>query len=113
MAGLVWRPPTLAVVLVVLGGIAWVVAVGVFSVQIALCFPSCGPVVTAGGSGGYPSGAVTALAWLDLYSYPYVVTLGLLTVGIGLKASDPGSDGVGTPCSRYPWRVSLRASWTS
>lgn len=78
---------TVAVALVVGGGVIWVLGGALYSAQIVSCF-SCRAVVVAPGvsTSGYPLAAIRSLAWDDLYAAMYTATIGLLVIAIGLTA---------------------------
>lgn len=58
-----------------------------FGSLLAACFPTCGSLVVGSGStAGFPSQAVADLAWTDAYVSLYVGAMGLIAIGIGLKA---------------------------
>ena len=78
---------TVAVALVVAGGVIWVVGGVLYSAQIVSCF-TCPSVVVAPGvsTAGYPLAAIRSLAWDELYAAVYIATIGLLAIMIGLTA---------------------------
>ena len=82
---LVSKPSKYATVLVVAGGMIWVVSGIAYGAIIAACFPSCSSQVLANGIANYPAQAVRDLAWEDFYSLLYAAVIGLLTISIGLK----------------------------
>jgi hypothetical protein len=74
---------SVAVALVVVGGVIWVVSAVLYSAQIVSC-STCAAVVVAPGvsTTGYPLAAIRSLAWDDLYATLYVATIGLLAIAI-------------------------------
>jgi len=93
------KVPKYAVALVLVSGIAWVVAGVVFGGMIAAAYSSHGSLALAGVGAGYPTSAATQLVWDQFYINLYTAVIGLFAVIIGVTGFRNGE--------RWAWYAML------
>jgi hypothetical protein len=81
------RPGRAALVLVITGGMVWIVAAVAYTVLVSSCLTCASSMVAAGvDTSDFSAGAVHVLAWDALYANLYVAVIGVLAVVIALTA---------------------------